>query len=315
MFKIQNILSLGMFTLIISCGSAPQGGAQESSEVKISHDGNYQQVNKIAVIIEPRKHELLVPIVKNAMTVLGSDWKIQIFHGTGNLAFVTESELRDDIASGRILMSSLGVHNISQPEYSRLLLTSYFWENVFGEIVLIFQTDSILCGASTKKIEHFLKYDYIGAPHSDHSVGCYIYEDHNSYIIISNRDADENKLKALGAQKIQSHSTFVGNGGLSLRKRSKTLDVLKKFKIGGSFLWGAEDDYYSCLAQDSRSGMSSADLETAKRFSIGGIYHPDAFGVHQPWTFLTKEEIQKLSESCVEYSEILRPFYRKREQS
>lgn len=303
-----------LLSIYIACIGCHQTQVIEMPNIKISHQNLYSQVDKIAVIIEPRKHELLIPIVQNALTVLDKEWKIQIFHGTDNEAFIANSVLKYEIAQGRIFMSSLGVDNITQPQYSKLMLMPYFWENVLGENILIFQTDSILCGSSSKKIDDFLKFDYVGAPYDDHVVGCFVYRDASGYRAISERDIGLSDLIRTGATEIQNHRTFVGNGGLSLRKRSKTLDVLLRFRISGSFLWFAEDDYYSCIAQDVRTGMVAADLESAKTFSVGGIYQSDAFGVHQPWTFLNKQDIDSLANSCQEYRSILRPYYGDKEK-
>ena len=286
----------------------------ELSGIKITHAGDYKQVDNIAVIVEPRKHELLVPVVKNAMTVLGDKWKIQIFHGTENAEFIRNSELRDEIISGKVFLSNLGVSDLKNPLYSTLLLSSVFWENVFGENILIFQTDSVLCGGSKLKVDDFLKYDYIGAPWRDMGTSCFIYKDGAGYKAISSDETSLEKLQLSGAQEIQSHQTKIGNGGLSIRKRSKTLNVLQKVHAEGVFLAEYEDRYYSCVAEDSRMGWQSADFETAKKFSAGEIPCDGAFGTHQPWSAMQKHELDQLGGWCVEYEEVLRPFYRNREK-
>ena len=42
----------------------------------------------IAVIVEPRQHKFLVPVVKNIIKNVPEYTKIQIFHGTDNLHYI-----------------------------------------------------------------------------------------------------------------------------------------------------------------------------------------------------------------------------------
>ena len=40
---------------------------------------NKDENNKVAVIVEPRKHKYLIGVIKNVMSSLGKDWNLNIF--------------------------------------------------------------------------------------------------------------------------------------------------------------------------------------------------------------------------------------------
>jgi hypothetical protein len=89
-----------------------------------------------------------------------------------------------------------GVQFHVRDEVSEFLTSPWLWEELApAEHALLFQTDSILCANSPLRMEDFLRFDFIGAP-IDPSLG---------------RD-DEGM-----------------NGGLSLRNRSLTLDIVNRW--------------------------------------------------------------------------------------
>ena len=95
-----------------------------------------------------------------------------------------------------------------------------------------------------ENINEFLNYDYVGAPNKD----------------------------------------WVGNGGLSLRKKSKILDILKKSKRNSN---QNEDVFFT----EKEHHLKIPDITTANKFSNEGIYSDESFGVHKPWWYLNEEEI------------------------
>jgi hypothetical protein len=252
---------------------------------RITHAQNdYAFVSKIAVIVEPRQHPLLVPIVQNFMQVLGEDWKIQIFHGTQNGDFIKTSSLNDQIREGRIYLSEINVANLDIAGYNSLFFSTGFWENLLGENILIFQTDTVLCKASRLKVEDFLKYDYVGAPW------------------------DPNKFNFIC--KSDGHRIFVGNGGLSIRKRSKSLNILKQRPVPSNQACPNEDGYFSCLATEPDSNFSVPTPDIAKMFSVETTFYGEPVGVHKPWPYLTKAEMDSLSGYCPKIDLILKPYYK-----
>jgi len=100
-------------------------------------------------------------------------------------------------------------------------------------------------------VNEFLNYDYVGAPNKD----------------------------------------WVGNGGLSLRKKSKILDILKKSKRNSN---QNEDVFFT----EKEHNLNIPDITTANKFSNEGIYSDESFGVHKPWWYLNEEEINKKERKC-----------------
>jgi hypothetical protein len=153
----------------------------------------------VAVIVEPREHKYLVPIVLNFIENLPQDTKIQIFHGTHNLNFLIK-HLEKEIKSGKIILTNLGKKNIEVKNYSYLLTSVNFWEKVQGENILIFQTDTCLCKSGIHKLKELYQYDYVGAPWKKNF----------------NKKSDNTRIG--------------GNGGLSFRKKSKMLEICRAHK-------------------------------------------------------------------------------------
>jgi len=144
-----------------------------------------------AIIIEPRKHKAMLYVLKNFLNNLSNEWDIIIFHGNNNCDYINECLLQiDKKLRHRITkIINLNVENLNATTYSKLFMTESFYDNIPTETFLVFQTDSIILKENKDIINIFLAYDYVGAPW-----------------IINNK---------------------VGNGGLSLRKKSKMLEIIK----------------------------------------------------------------------------------------
>ena len=207
-----------------------------------------------AVIIEPRKHKALSLVLNNFLTNLSDEWNIIIMHGNQNEEYVNDiinNEL--SIFTNRISTFNLNVDNLTIDDYNNLLKDKNFYNNIPTEIFLIFQTDTIICEENKELINKFLNYHYVGAPWM-HMNG------------------------------------EVGNGGLSLRKKSKMLEIIEKCPNNG----GNEDMYFAKTCID----IHKPNIEKAKEFSIESTYSEKSFGVHKPWLYLDENEIQKTKNSC-----------------
>jgi hypothetical protein len=194
-----------------------------------------------AVIVEPRKHKALKFVLHNFLTNLSDDWSIIIFHGTENMEYVKDilTSLPDHV--GRVTLVNLNVSNLTREEYSRLLTTKEFHNKIPTEMFLIFQTDTIIFHKNKHLINNFLNYDYVGAPWLPWcQVGPY----------------------------------QVGNGGLSLRKKSKMLQIIETVPYHGQ-----PEDIYFC----GTGLLHTPSFEEAKTFAIENIFNPISFGCHQPW--------------------------------
>ena len=143
-----------------------------------------------AVIVEPRKHKALSFVLENFLTNLSEEWDIIIMHGNKNEDYVDDI-IENGLSSfeNRISKVNLNVDNLTIDDYNKLLKSKEFYEKIPTEVFLIFQTDTVICENDKELINKFLEYDYVGAPWINGGVG---------------------------------------NGGLSLRKKSKMLEIINK---------------------------------------------------------------------------------------
>lgn len=147
--------------------------------------------------------------------------------------------------------------NLTIKEYNSLLTSKKFYDLIPTEIFLIFQTDSMILEKNKYKINDFLEYDYVGAPWNNGKVG---------------------------------------NGGLSLRRKSIMLDILNK----KSYNHSQNEDYYFSLSYN----INKPNYNKAKEFSIETCYHDNPFGIHKIWNYLNQEVYNKLIKEYPEIDEL-----------
>ena len=209
-----------------------------------------------AVIIEPRKHKALSFVLQNFLNNLSDEWNIIIMHGNQNKKYVNDI-IQNDLSTfkKRISTVNLGIDNLSIEDYNQLLKKKEFYDNIPTETFLIFQTDSMICKEDKELINKFLQYDYVGAPW-------------------------------------KSTNGDVGNGGLSLRKKSKMLEIIEKCKKTND-----NEDVYFTYACDGVS-INKPSTDEAKQFSIESIYSDRSFGVHKPWAYIHGKEFDNIKNRC-----------------
>jgi hypothetical protein len=209
-------------------------------------------MNKVAVIVETRKHKALPFVLKNVTTVLPEDWGLQIFHGLSNRDYVIKCT---EGLNRQVYFNKLQIDNISAEDSSlKIMLTNDFWMQVVAETVLYFECDTMLCLNSENRIEDFEHFNYIGGYWGN----------------------------TLGA--LQNKYDRVMNGGLSIRKKSFMLDIINNkletyLNNGGN---SCEDYFVSEMATDRPT------YEQVLSFSIdNGYMYPlnnkAPFGLHKPW--------------------------------
>jgi len=210
-----------------------------------------------AVIIEPRKHRAMEFVLANFLDNLDERWSFIVYHGTENDQWLNEIINRNPIIlknKYRIILKSLGVNNISWNEYCAKMANYEFISSIPTEIFLVFQTDTMISKPYKDLIYDFMEYDYVGAPWTNQRVG---------------------------------------NGGLSLRRKTKMLEIIKAIP----YQYGIAEDNYFC---DSRK-MRTPSFEKAKEFSIETVYSPKAFGIHAAW----KHTKGITEEQCPGYNELV----------
>ena len=193
-----------------------------------------------AVIVETREHEMLSYVVANVASNL-PDWTLYLFHTDENSQYVRNLPVLKKLQKlRRLRLLSLGnltklFHGVSSIRafYNCLLRSPAFWSCSSAKNILLFQTDSVLCGGSTYQIEDFLSYDYIGAPWANGGVG---------------------------------------NGGLSLRRREKMLELTR---TRGRWLHiePESEDLFFTQAGVKSQRFRLAPLEEAQRFSTDAVYN------------------------------------------
>lgn len=208
---------------------------------------DYSSAKFTAIIVEPRKHRALDFVLGNFLENLDGRWRIIVFHGTENETFV-----KDIIAAkgtDRITTANIGRSNLTKEEYSAYMMSTEFLYKVPTDTFLIFQTDSMICSDQKNTIDKFLKYDYVGAPWKEIP------------------------------KEYERRGTLVGNGGLSLRRKSKMLEILEKCPVSPSNV--PEDVFFALPCAGVR--IYKPSVSTAKEFSMEMLYGPKSWGIHRAW--------------------------------
>ena len=195
-----------------------------------------------AIIVEPRKHKALYFVLNNFLTNLSDDWAIIICHGNKNIDYLNNIIQHKLLHfKERITLINLNVDNLTIPDYNNLLTNKSFYDYIPTETFLIFQTDTMIFKQHKNLINKFLEYDYVGAPGANYSL----------------------------------YPESTGNGGLSLRKKSKMLEIINSVPYNNL----QEDVYFS----QSKINLYKPDFEKSKQFSIEQCFCEKSFGCHQPW--------------------------------
>ena len=160
---------------------------------------NYIKLDTV-VIVEPRIHKNIKPIIKNIIEKLPNT-PIQFFHGIKNKSFLQKT-FSKEIKSKKIKLVNLNIKNLKIDDYNQLISSLDFWKKVKGNLILFMETDSCLCDNPTLNINEFLKYNYVGAPWKSNT--------------------DPNLINS------------VGNSGFSIRNKYQTIQFIKnnKYKYG-----------------------------------------------------------------------------------
>ena len=211
------------------------------------------------MILEPRCHPAMEFVLRNFLENLDGRWRFLIYHGTENEAWM-KSLVGGCGAADRIELRNLGVANLLPHEYSKLMVSPDFIRAIPTEVFLVFQTDTMISSKYKEWIYDFIEYDYVGAPWFNGDVG---------------------------------------NGGLSLRRRSKMLEVAEKAPYVPPY---GEDLFFSGAM--GMVAVKKPPFEEAKRFSIETVYSEAAFGIHKAWRWTDKVT----EEQCPGYGE-LRKFF------
>jgi len=208
-----------------------------------------------ALTVETRKNKALEFVLNNICDCLSDDWKILLFHGITNAEYVSEIVTKLNIKfNNRIALINLNVDTLGLKEYdqlleySKLLATkSIIYDYIDTDMFLVFQTDSMIFKEHSHLIDEYLTYDYVGSPWRV-----------TGYFPTAN-------------------CNFIGNGGFSLRKKSKMLEIIEKIEWNNRY----EDLYFSTKYEGI--DVNKPDYDKAKMFCVDEVFNEITFACHKPW--------------------------------
>jgi hypothetical protein len=219
----------------------------------------------IAVIVEPRLHQYLKPVIDNMLRNINDETPIQIFHSKINENFLIKN-YNILIENKKIILTKIKLFNryydnLSILLYNKLLTSNKFWEEINGENILIFQTDSCMCRhINTFDFTPYMEYGFIGAP-SKYNFPIWL------------------------------------NGGFSLRKKSAMLKAIKAHK--NIPISGQEDKFFTvCM----KKYVNPAPYELGKLFSVEQYFYDNPLGIHKAWKYLSKDHWEYLKNKFPEIS-------------
>ena len=226
-----------------------------------------------AIIIEPRKHRAFDFVLRNFLENLDSRWRIMVFHGTENATFVKEAIAASPTPS-RVSTVNMGITNLTKEEYSAYMMSTEFLYKIPTEVFLIFQSDSMICPEFKDTIDRFIEYDYVGAPWP----------------------ADRFPTK------YNKNGSLVGNGGLSLRRKTKMLEILENCEVAA----GIPEDVYFALPCKAVHLYKPTD-GVAAEFSMEMTYSPKSWGIHRAWheDNVGPERTEMINRQCSGYKTLV----------
>lgn len=217
-----------------------------------------------AIIIEPRIHQLFETVLNNFLSNLDERWDFIIFHGHKNKEFLNEL-INNNFQNhkNRITLILLNINNINTSQYSKILVNSKFYNYIPTEMFLIFQLDTLISDVYFNKIYDFLEYDYVGSPWFD-------------------------RIEKIG---------YVGNGGISLRRKSKMLEIINNTPYNDL----NEDAFFSFY----EGTINKPTFEKAKEFGVETIYYDKSFSIHKPFCYISSEQIAEIAKHISKINDLI----------
>lgn len=229
-----------------------------------NNENFYNEKLDAAIIVEPRKNPMLIKVLKNFLKLLPKNTIIYIFHGTDNEKYIYEYFYKQ-INNGKIILIRLNKKNLTIKDYNLLLVSKKFYNMIKGENLLIFQMDTCLCSNTKYKFQDFFMYDYVGAPWMKNNLN------------------------------IKNVKNKVGNGGLSLRKKSSILKHIDNHTYKGE----PEDVYFA-----KSNTLKFPSIEKAAEFSTEHLLNPYSMGFHKPDVHLSESNKKIVRNICPEFQEV-----------
>ncbi len=194
---------------------------------------------------------------------------MDVFAGFNKYLVIPETTNPDHFAdTGKLTVIKLHESYFqSVASYSKLLLSESFYKHFTdSEFILIYQLD---CFAFHSNFNHFLDFDYVGAPwfNSQNHLG-------NAMIRTLLFRKPALALQSILGYYRKEKKDGVGNGGFSLRRIDKFIDITSDRKIKKLIAtWSKqkrpyEDIFYCFVVPLYFKNFNIADIQTATRFSF-----------------------------------------------
>lgn len=192
---------------------------------------------------------------------------------------ISEIDINDALTNHEILerltVSDFGFHGRGVREMGNNLLNNIsFWNSLNSDKILFIQTDSAICTRSPYKLEQFMQYDFIGAPHEDYA--------------------------------------YFPNGGFSLRSKAAMLYCVETLNANEKHNEMHEDFVFARCLANSQTQMhwKLPDNNTMSQFSAEStLYEPQPLGMHKLWRLLTdKEDWKRFRKYCPEAEDARRVY-------
>jgi hypothetical protein len=216
---------------------------------------------KVAFLAETRPLPHLPALFSHMTNVIPPEWTFKFMGSPESIAHMRASALITRLEKiGKLSIIQLPSNyslssreTISQMFTDPVLYNTHLWP---AESLLVFQPDSILCANAPVTLNNFLEWDWIGAPWSP-------------------------------------QARWGGNGGLSLRKVSKILQVLAKDNrtIGDTGL----EDWWLSSRMVRLEGAKMPNANISKTFSVESVWHDKPLGYHIGWLGVHHEQVSLIS--------------------
>lgn len=246
-------------------------------------ESNGLNISKVAVLLETRPLPHLVPLILHNINNMPSDWPFRIYNSVDNQEMLfTNPEILAYMAIGKITVVPIYQRFddfMAWVRVGRYLTSRKFWKNLSpAKKVLFFQSDAIICSQSTKSIEDYMEYDWIGAP-----IG-----------------------PGWSPDTLREGEIWM-NGGISLRDREVMLDILDPQKYPWTSSYISETDRGLITAEDQyfckrmyEIGAKLPSLEVAKTFGVETVAYETPWSTHKAWQYLNEADLPKLEAFCPE---------------
>ncbi|KAL5320436.1 hypothetical protein ACEPPN_011240 [Leptodophora sp. 'Broadleaf-Isolate-01'] len=235
-------------------------------------------LRKLAFLVETRPLPHLPALFTHMMTIIPPEWTFKFMGSPVALAFMRASPtIARFEASGKLQFLDIpSNYSLSNREtISQMFTDPHLYRDILApaEHLLVWQPDSIFCANAPTTLNDFLQWDWIGAPWS-------------------------------------KTAEYGGNGGLSLRKVSRIMDVLgNKTRKNGD---GALEDLWMVQRLHELDGNVMPGANISKTFSVESVwddrplgYHIGWLGVHHEQIWDDQSQVDHIMEYCPEVKMIL----------